>query len=194
MTPPVAKSTGELHEAIKTLTAFVWSIHLQRVLLGVDPKPRLNFWRAICNNFFDMAVIEWSKLFGYDRKQPMQWRSAVPEAEHAAFSVTSLGRLGSPASSGMTTRMKLKRIATSVRRTIASSLDPDLPRDFPWFDVALKAAHFYYDWILNRMQDRGEAHHYPPDLDDYCRRFSEQARKAAQRAIAATATVDEQVK
>jgi hypothetical protein len=185
MTPPVAKSTGELHEAIKTLTTFVWSVHLQRVLLGVDPKPRLNFWRAICNNFFDMAVVEWSKCNG----GALCLRQSMPP-----FSVTPLGRLGSPASSGMTTRMKLKRIATSVRRTIASSLDPDLPRDFPWFDVALKAAHFYYDWILNRMQDRGEAHHYPPDLDDYCRRFSEQARKAAQRAIAATAAVDEQVK
>ena len=44
------------------------------------------------------------------------------------------------------------------------------------------------------MQDRGEAHHYPLDLDDYCRRFSEQAREAAQRAIAATATMDEKVK
>jgi sarcosine oxidase delta subunit len=57
----------------------------------------------------------------------------------------------------------------------------------------LKAAHFYYDWILRRMQDRGEAHHYL-DLDDYCRRFSDQAREAAQRAIAATATMDEKVK
>jgi hypothetical protein len=32
------------------------------------------------------------------------------------------------------------------------------------------------------------------DLDDYCQRFSEQAREAAQRAIAATATLDEKVK
>jgi hypothetical protein len=40
----------------------------------------------------------------------------------------------------------------------ASSLDPDLPPDFPRFDVALKAARFYYDWILKRMQGRGEAH------------------------------------
>jgi hypothetical protein len=58
----------------------------------------------------------------------------------------------------------------------------------------LKAAHFYYDWILKRMQDRREAHHYLLDLDDYCRRFSEQAREAAQRAIAATATMNEKVK
>lgn len=104
MTLPASKSTDELHEAVKILTAFVWSVHLQRVLPGVDPKPRLNFWKAICNNFFDMAVIEWSKLFGYDRKQPTQWRSAVSEAEHAAFQRDL-------------TRMKLRRIATSVRRT-----------------------------------------------------------------------------
>jgi hypothetical protein len=31
-------------------------------------------------------------------------------------------------------------------------------------------------------------------LDDYCRRFSEQAREAAQRAIAGTVTMDEKVK
>ena len=35
----------------------------------------------------------------------------------------------------------------------------------------MKAARFYYDWILKRLQDRGEAHHYPGDLDDYCRRL-----------------------
>jgi hypothetical protein len=194
MTLPVAKPTGELREAVKILTAFVWSVHLQRVLLGVDPKPRLNFWRVICNNLFDMAVIEWSKLFGYDRKQPMQWRSAVPEAEHAAFQRDLVRTLGLSRQQWHDYQDEIKTYRDKRAAHHASSLDPDLPRDFPRFDVALRAAHFYYDWILQRMQDRGEAHHYPLDLDDYCQRFSEQAREAAQRAIAATATLDEKVK
>jgi len=57
----------------------------------------------------------------------------------------------------------------------------------------LKAAHFYYAWILKRMHERGEAHHYPVDLDDYCLSFSEQARKVVKLDIAATATMDEKV-
>jgi hypothetical protein len=193
MTLPASKSTGELHEAIKILTAFVWSVHLQRVLLSVDPKPRLNFWRAICNNFFDMAVIEWSKLFFYDRKQPTQWRSAVPEAEHAAFQRDLVRTLGLSRQQWHDYQDEIKTYLDKRGAHRASSLDPDLPTDFPRFDVALKAARFYYDWILKRMRDRGEAHHYPLDLEDYCRRFSEQAREAAQRAIAATATMDEMV-
>ena len=31
----------------------------------------------------------------------------------------------------------------------ASSLDPELPSRYPDFDVALKAARFYYKWMLN---------------------------------------------
>ena len=117
MTLPASKSTGELHEAIKLLAAFVRNVHLKRVLHDLAPEPRLNFWRVIYGNFTDMAVIEWSKLFGYDRKQPTQWRSAVPEAQHAAFQRDLVRTLGSPARSGTTTRMKLRRIETSLPRT-----------------------------------------------------------------------------
>jgi|RhiMethySRZTD1v2_1073278.scaffolds.fasta_scaffold384248_4 hypothetical protein len=131
MTLPVAKSTSQLHEAIKILTAFVWSVHLQRVLLGVDPKPRLNFWRAICNNFFDMAVIEWSKLFGYDRKQPTQWRGAVPEAEHAAFQCDLVRTLGLSRQEWHDYQDEIKTYRNERAAHHASSLDPDLAPDFP---------------------------------------------------------------
>jgi hypothetical protein len=194
MTLPASKSTGELHEAIKILAAFVRNVHLQRVVLGVDPKPRLNFWNVIYGNFLDMAVIEWSKLFGYDRKQPTQWRSLVPEAEHADFQRDLVRALGLSREEWHDYQDEIKTYRDKRAAHHASFLDPDLPTNFPRFDFALKAARFYYDWILKRMRDREEAHHYPLDLDDYCRRFSEQAREAAQRAIAATATMDEEVK
>lgn len=41
----------------------------------------------------------------------------MPEAEHAAFQRDLVRTLGSPARSGMTTRMKLRGIATNARRT-----------------------------------------------------------------------------
>jgi hypothetical protein len=193
MTLAASKSTGEMHEAIEILAAFVRNVHLQRVVLGVEPRPRLNFWNVIYGNFLDIAVIEWSKLFGYDRKQPTQWRTLVPEAEHADFQLDLVRAVGLSRQEWHDYQDEIKTYRDKRAAHHASSLDPDLPTNFPRFDVALKAARFYYDWILKRMQDRGETHHYPLDLDDYCRIFSEQAREVAQRAIAATATMDEKV-
>ena len=193
MTLPASKSTGELHEAIKLLAAFVRNVHLKRVLHDLAPEPRLNFWRVIYGNFTDMAVIEWSKLFGYDRKQPTQWRSAVPEAQHAAFQRDLVRALGLSRQEWHDYHDEIKSYRDKLAAHHASSLDPDLPSNFPRFDIALKAARFYYDWTLKRMADRGETHHYPLDLDDYCRRFSEQASQAAQRALAATDTMGEKV-
>jgi hypothetical protein len=192
--PKTSSVPDEMHEAIKILASFVRTVHLKRVLHDVAPEPRLNFWRVIYGNFTDMAVIEWSKLFGYDRKQPTQWRSAVPEAEHAAFQRDLVRTLGLSRQEWHDYQDEIKTYRDKRAAHHASSLDTNLPSNFPRFDLALKAARFYYDWILKRLQDRGKAHHYPLDLDEYCQRFSEQAREVAQRAIAATATMDEKVR
>lgn len=192
--PKTSSVPGEMHDAINILTSFVRTVHLKRVMHAIDPAPRLNFWRVIYGNSLDIGVIDWCKLFGSDRTEPHHWKSIVPKAEHDDF------RRGLHKEAGLTRKgwksywRELKGYRDMQAAHRASSLDPELPSCYPDFDVALKAARFYYNWMLKRMQDRGEAHHYPLDLDDYCQRFSEQAREVAQRAIAATASIDEKVR
>jgi hypothetical protein len=154
----------------------------------VDGDPRLNFWRVIYGTMLDMAIIDWCKLFGAN-EDSQHWKNVVPESEHDDF------RRDLHKAVGMS-RDKFHRYWEELklyRDTRATHYDPfgSMPK-YPQFDVALKAAYFYYA-ILNRMHERGEAHHYPVDFADYCLRFSEQAREAAKLAIAATATMDEKV-
>jgi hypothetical protein len=188
----VSDHETRIESVIKVIAAFVWNLHLKRVLHGVDPDPRLNFWRVIYGNLFDMAVIEWCKLFG-SHAETTHWKQVVPQADHDRFRRGLLEAVGLPHDEWTKYRDEVKdyRDTHAAHYTIPS-LDPEaeVGGHYPDLGVALRAVLFYYAWLLENMPGvRG-----PPDLEAYCCSFSNQARAAAQKAIAATSAMDEHVR
>jgi hypothetical protein len=49
--------------------------------------PQASFWRQVNGNFFDMAVLDWCKLFGDQKQTPLKrvgehhWRRVVSDPE-----------------------------------------------------------------------------------------------------------------
>jgi len=183
--------------AITVIASFVRNVHFKRAMHEVDEDPHLYFWRVIYGNFHDVAVIEWCKLFGSDHSenQPAHWKSVVPINQQNNF------RAGLLNTSSVTQKIwesywqQMKEHRDNyVAHFNEDYLRPENDPHFPKFDLALKAAHFYYDWILKDMRDRGLRYSYPEDFDDYCRHISKQAIDAATKAINATANMEETVR
>lgn len=192
-----------LDHAVMVLAAVIRNIHLKRVLHAIDPAPRLNFWRLTYGNLLDMAVIEWCKLFGSDHKehQPVHWKNTIPKEEHDAFRRGLLIHLGVTLDDWRKYRGEVKDYRDNYAAHLSGpSLCPENKAPgarsnghYPKLGMALEASNYYYDQLLARLAAAGFQHHYPLDMREYCERFEAQARKAAIKAIAATADMVEEV-
>lgn len=181
--------------AINVIAAFVRNVHLKRAVHAVQPRPHLNFWRVIYGNFLDMAVIEWCKLFGSDHldHQPVHWKNVVPQAEQDTFRQQLLVELGMSLPEWRAYWNHLKDYRDNHAAHFNETfLAPQNNPTYPDFDIALRAAFFYYRWILDHM-DTDARRRYPADIEEYCARFSELAETVAQSALQATSDIEESV-
>lgn len=186
---------SEMKYVVAVLAAFIRNAHIKRAFQSIDPEPRLNFWRVLYGDCLDMAVIEWSKLFGSDSRQPVHWKNIIPEQEHDSF------RQGLLAAAGVSeagwqdywNRMKSYRDNHAAHFN-EEYLQPENDPRYPDLGIGLEAAYFYYDRLLELMEDRGIAHGYPADIRNYAQRFAAQAGIVATEALAATAHMKEKVR
>lgn len=190
-------SNERLDHTVAVLASVVRNISLKRVLHEVDPAPPLNFWRLIYGNALDMAVIDWCKLFGSDNEaqQPVHWKNVLPQVDHDDFRGALLAATGQSADEWQAYRDTVK----TYRDKHAAHFDEEFIRrendpHYPTLERAFAAACLYYDRIWALMDGRGTAGHYPRDIQDYCRRFAEQALIAASAALGATAGMKEWVR
>ena len=184
----LARGSCEMEQPILVIAAFVRNVQIRRALQTVEPTPSLNFWRVLYGNCTDMAVIDWCKLFGSDRDS-VHWKRVVPKSEHTNFRRDLLAYLHVPRKAWRTYREGMK----NYRDKLAAHHDPfrpSTPRQIPMFDLGVTATVFYYDWILKGLNG---THTYPLDLEEYCRRISKQAVRAAELALTATAAVESTV-
>ncbi len=185
-----------MNHAILVLAAVIRNIHLKRVLHEVDSQPRLNFWCLIYGNLLDMAVIEWCKLFGSDHEehQPVHWKNIFPEAEHNTFRQGLLHDLKITHEEWLSYWEEVK----GYRDNHAAHFNVDWlrhenERRYPRLELALQAAYYYYGKLISKLEANDAQHRYPKDIKEYSDRFVTQARKAARKAIAATADMVERV-
>ena len=179
-----------LVEVVNIIANLVRCVHLKRVLSAVDPEPPLNFWRVIHGNLLDMAVIDWCKLFGSDDKehQKSHWKNMV--ADPNAFRTELFAKLGVDAKSwgAYWNEMKSYRDQYAAHRDFRAS---DIT-NFPTLDLALQSSCVYYDYVIAELRKKGSAS-YPVDLKAYGEAFAAQTKAIAEKAIAATASLNEQV-
>ncbi len=180
----------QLFAVVEVLTSFVRSVHVRRTLETVWANPHLNFWRVIYGNLTDVTVLEWCKLFGSDdeQNQPVHWKNVV--SDHEAFLKNLLATLGIEESRWLSYWDEMKKYRDQAvahhderRRQILR---------FPQFDLALRSAAFYYDFVRSELLMLG-IDQRPEDLSAYGKDFATQCRDVATAAIDATRSFRENV-
>ena len=171
---------------IERLACLVRNATLRRVLHETDPDPQLNFWRVTYGSLTDMTVIEWCKTFGNDNEDN-HWKNLVSDPKYFR--------------SGMLEQLEIDRAEWDVywhemktyRDNVAAhaSNKPEISH-YPSFDIALKSAFYYYDYLINQLREHGFERE-PNDLRSYVQNFEVQAKKVAQAALKATADIRERV-
>jgi hypothetical protein len=183
-------SLDQLTAAINVLGNLVRSVHLKRVLAGLDPDPSLNFWRVMHGTLLDIAVLEWCKLFGSDDEEHQQthWKNVVSDVD--AFRAELLGQLGIDAKrwEAYWKEMKNYRDQHVAHRDFSKS---DVYH-YPTFDLALESSRIYYRYVIAELR-KAKINRYPDDLGSYGDAFAAQAKVIGEKAIAATRGIEERV-
>ncbi len=144
-----------------------------------------NYWIQIFNNFFDMAVLEWCKVFGTD-SEPTHWKTIVND--HASFRKSLLSCIGLDESGWS----KYWREVKDYRNNIITHFKkiPDL--HYPSLDVIINSTFYYYGWLQTELDKRGIIQE-PKDLEDYYHRCLKQAEVFSKKAYNSTKDFKEQV-
>lgn len=112
-----------------------------------DPKEEGgNFWIAVNNNFLDMCVLDWCKLFG-GRNENHAWKRIVTDPD--SFKMDLLKHLGLDE----TSFAEQIRIFLEYRNKWVAHLDGDRKGLYPRLEVAKKAVWFYYERIGSEQVD-----------------------------------------
>jgi hypothetical protein len=138
-------------------------------------RPHKDFWVAVNNNFFDMCVLDWCKLFAR-KSEKHYWRNIVSDPQ--AFEADLLRRLGCDAS-GFEGQVKTM---VSYRDKHVAHQDWERTGTFPTLDVAKNAAWFYHAHVVNHEAQPGDLAGLPLDIKagyDY----EEQEARVVYRAI-----------
>lgn len=133
----------------------------------VNSPPKNDFWISADGNFIDIAVLEWCKILG-DDKAKQGWRKIV--ADPARFHAELLVHLGINREDWDAFVNHIKH----YRDKFLAHLDSDLIMNIPKLDQALRAAEFYYCWILDREFGEFDRTGIPPTLMSfYAERLAE---------------------
>src|SRR6266699_6877431 len=132
-----------------------WSEEHQRYLSLANDHPI--FWRAVNNNFLDMCVLDWCKLFA-ERGGKHSWRQIVTDAPR--FEADMLRHLGLDAAIYKNEIETMRR----YRDKFVAHQDLEYTAMPPRFDVAKKAVWFYHAYIVNHEAQAGDLFGLPLDI------------------------------
>jgi hypothetical protein len=120
--------------------------------------PHKNFWVAVNNNFLDVCVLDWCKLFA-DKRAKHGWRQIVTDVQK--FEAGLLHHLNLDAAA-FENEIKAMR---SYRDKFVAHQDLEYTAILPTFDVAKKAVWFYHAHIVNQEAQPGDLFGLPLDLE-----------------------------
>ncbi len=145
-----------------------------------------NYWILIFNNFLDMAVLEWCKVFG-SHGEPTHWKNLVDD--HTSFRTGLLRRLELDEDKWEAYWKDMKEYRDYQ---IAHYKKPPNLTNYPSLDIALEASYYYYEWIIQKLRSLGHSG-YPDNLQDYYESFLTQALKFSENAYDSTKSLGEEV-
>jgi hypothetical protein len=134
------------------------------------------FWITVHNDFLDIGVLEWCKIFG-DKKAIHYWRQSV--FDHNAFYGCLLDhlRLTDDLFYSYTKEMR------TYRDKFLAHLDEDERMNIPNLAPAIKSVQFLYQHLLDVEDDCDAFPDAPPNAVEYFRGFMAEARTIYARKV-----------
>jgi hypothetical protein len=136
-----------------------------------DHHPEAAFLRRTINNFLDVAVLDWCKLFGSQRSEKHHWRRVVSDVTR--FEQALFRELGTNADMFGALVKKI----LYYRDTFIAHLDNDLVMNVPELNLALKAVTFYHRHIVEHEATPDELAGLP-SVDAFARGFAQSSDEA----------------
>ena len=170
-----------LRRVVRLCRSFAWNLSYfregqksQYEWLFDGQNPVCNFWNVTRNNFLDMCILEWCKLFGKPRELH-HWKKIV--AEPKSFEAELLAHVGVDESRFQEHILKTR----DYRDKFIAHLDSDSTMMIPMLDIHKKAASFYHAKMLR--DDRGDFLGLEGDLESLYEEFELEAAQVYERAL-----------
>jgi len=140
-----------------------------------DPQNKeASFWITAGNNFIDICVLEWCKLFA-DPKEKHHWYKIV--SDPAKFQTELLGHLGIDAAAFD----KEINVMRTYRDKFLAHLDSERVMHPPALDTAKKAVWFYHHHVVNHEAQHGDLMNLPLTLETGYTQCMDQVRGIYER-------------
>lgn len=131
------------------------------------------FWCSVTVNCFDVAVVEWCKLFVPSRNNKHYWRKVVSDTEK--FERGLLSTLMQPAS--LDGFSKYSRTMQNYRDKFVAHLDSEYIAQRPGVDDAWRSIQHYYRYVLNEESSQNAFSGFSPDIVDFHDRKHAEAKE-----------------
>jgi hypothetical protein len=160
-----------------------FAVHLAYYRVGQRPEHEIfgnarnaeaNFWRTASNNFIDICVLEWCKLFA-ERKGKHCWLHVV--ADPVNFRGKLLQHLGLD---GTAFEREVEAMR-HYRNKFLAHLDSEHRMSIPSLEIAKEAVWFYLDYVVQNEVTPGDLAGLPVVLDPGYAQCEAEARKIYDR-------------
>ena len=166
------------------------NIAFYRTLASLGENYTQNFWIYVSNNFLDMAVLEWCKVFG-SRAEETHWSNIVEE--HDAFRDNMLVELSLTREQWDSYWEEMKDYRA---RGVAHASLTNPPTRYPHLDNALHSSAFYYRYLVEELRKAEENPLYllPGDLMRYYEPLLAHAKEVASVAYGASREIVDNIR
>ena len=144
-----------------------------------------NYWILISNNFFDVAILEWCKVFGTN-SEPTHWKTIVNN--HQLFRNDLLSSIGLDEKEWN----NFWQSVNSYRNNIIAHFRRIPGLSYPSLGVIIDSSFYYYKWLKQELDKHGIIQK-PEDLEDYYYQCLKQAEEFSEMAYNSTIKIMEKV-
>jgi hypothetical protein len=143
----------------------------QTAQIRSDSHPEAAFLRRAINNFLDVAVLDWCKLFGSHKGEKHHWPRVVSDPEVFERALLNELEIDAIAFKGLVDKMLL------YRNRFIAHLDSQLIMEVPELKQAHKALTFYHRHVVEHEANPGELAGLP-SADALARGFTQSIDEA----------------
>lgn len=126
---------------------------------GETTKAIGEFWTTVQGNFLDIAVLEWTKLFG-SYADEHHWKKVVTDSNQFKTNMLTSCRLTDKGFSNVHKKIKV------YRDHFLAHLDKDEKMHIPHLGYAQKLIYYYYGVVYN-MLEKNRRQDLPVDIEMY---------------------------
>ena len=165
---------------------FARQLSYHRALNSYKDDFKLSFWIYVYNNSIDLAVLDWFHLFGY-HNDDLHWKQIVDDVD--TFRQKLFHHVNMTEDNWKLYREKIK----TYRDKDVAHIEVHPTSQVPEMSIALNAAAYYYQYVLQELSRYSDYSNWPKDLSEYHQRSLEQTKKILELAYTPTEQIKEQV-